>query len=72
MYRTKLTNVANKCDKKLARKCWKQSYGIMYIFEYLLYVFEAQICMFGCTKIPDIILSLLSSQKLDWTHTFDT
>ena len=29
-------------------------------------------CVFGYLKIPDIILSLVSSQKLDWTHTFGT
>ena len=44
----------------------------MYIYEYLMYVFEDQIGMFGYFKISDIILSLVSSQKLDWTHTFDT
>ena len=32
-----------------------------------MYIFENQICMF-----PDIILSLVSSQKLDWNRTFDT
>ena len=29
-------------------------------------------CMFGYLKTPDIILSLVSSQKMEWTHTFDT
>ena len=29
-------------------------------------------CMFGYLKPPDIILSLVSSRHLDWTHTFDT
>ena len=29
-------------------------------------------CMFGYLKTPDIILPLVSSRKLDWTHTFDT
>ena len=29
-------------------------------------------CIFGYLKIPDIILSLVSSQKLDWTQTFGT
>ena len=29
-------------------------------------------CMFGYLKTLDIILSLVSSRKLDWTHTFDT
>ena len=29
-------------------------------------------CTFGYLKMPDIILSLVSSQKLDWTHTFGT
>ena len=29
-------------------------------------------CIFGYLKTPDIILSLVSSRKLDWTHTFDT
>ena len=28
--------------------------------------------MFGYFKIPGVILSLGSSQKLNWTHTFDT
>ena len=27
---------------------------------------------FGYLKIPDIILSLVSLQKLDWTQTFGT
>ena len=44
----------------------------MYMFEYLMYIFEDQMRMFGYLKTPDIILSLVSSQKLDWTHTFDT
>ena len=42
------------------------------MFEYLMYIFEDQMCIFGYLKIPDIILSLVSSQKLDWTHTFGT
>ena len=42
------------------------------MFEYLMYIFEVQMCMFGYLKTPDIILSLVSSRKLDWTHTFDT
>ena len=42
------------------------------MFKYLMYIFEVQMCMFGYLKTPDIILSLVSSQKLDWTHTFDT
>ena len=29
-------------------------------------------CMFGFLKTPDVILSLVSSQKLEWTRTFDT
>ena len=29
-------------------------------------------CIFGYLKTPDIILSLVSSRKLDWTHSFDT
>ena len=29
-------------------------------------------CMFRCLKTSDIILSLVSSKKLDWTHTFGT
>ena len=28
--------------------------------------------MFGYSKTPDIMLFIVSSQKLDWTHTFDT
>ena len=44
----------------------------MYMFEYLMYIFEDQMCIFGYLKIPDIILSLVSSQKLDWTQTFGT
>ena len=44
----------------------------MYMFEYLMNIFEDQMCVFGYLKIPDIILSLVSSQKLDWTHTFGT
>ena len=28
--------------------------------------------MFGYIKIPDVILSLVSPEKLNWTHTFDT
>ena len=28
--------------------------------------------MFGYFKIPDVILTLASSQKLNWTHYFDT
>ena len=44
----------------------------MCMFEYLMYIFEVQICIFGYLKTPDIILSLVSSRKLDWTHTFDT
>ena len=42
------------------------------MFEYLMNVFEDQMCVFGYLKIPDIILCLVSSQKLDWTHTFGT
>ena len=44
----------------------------MCMFEYLMYIFEVQMCIFGYLKTPDIILSLVSSRKLDWTHTFDT
>ena len=44
----------------------------MYVFEYIMYIFEDQVCIFGYLKIPDIILSLVSSQELDWTHTFGT
>ena len=58
--------------KKLKQKCRKQSQSIKYMFEYLMYIFEDQMCMFGYLKTPDVILSLVSSQKLDWTHTFDT
>ena len=42
------------------------------MFEYLMYIFEDQMCIVGYLKIPDKILSLVSSQKLDWTHTFGT
>ena len=56
----------------LTRNCWKQSLGIMYIFEYRMYIFKNQMSMFGYFKIPDIILTLASSQKLNWTHSFDT
>ena len=42
------------------------------MFEYLMNIFEDKMCVFGYLKIPDIILSLVSSQKLDWTHTFGT
>ena len=42
------------------------------MFEYLMYIFEDQMCIFGYLKIPDIILSLVSSHKLDWTQTFGT
>ena len=42
------------------------------MFEYIMYIFEDQMCTFGYLKIPDIILSLVSSQKLDWTQTFGT
>ena len=44
----------------------------MYIFEYLMYIFKNQMGMFGYFKIPDVILTLASSQKLNWTHSFDT
>ena len=37
-----------------------------------MYIFSEQICMFGYLKTPDIMLSIVSSKKLDWTHTFDT
>ena len=40
--------------------------------KYLVYIFADQMCMFGSLKTPDISFSLVSSQKLDWTHTFDT
>ena len=33
---------------------------------------EYLMCMFGYLKTPNIMLSIVSSQKLDWTHTFDT
>ena len=42
------------------------------MLEYLMYIFSEQICMFGYLKTPDIMLSIVSSKKLDWTHTFDT
>ena len=35
-------------------------------------MFEHLMCTFGYLKTLDIILSLLSLQKLDWTRTFDT
>ena len=44
----------------------------MCMFVYLMYIFEVQMCIFGYLKTPDIILSLVSARKLDWTHTFDT
>ena len=44
----------------------------MCMFEYLMYIYEVQMCIFGYLKTPDIILPLVSSRKLDWTHTFDT
>ena len=56
----------------LTRNCWKQSLRIMYIFEYIMYIFKNQMGMFGYFKIPDVILTLASSQKLNWTHSFDT
>ena len=37
-----------------------------------MYIFKNQIGMSECFKIPDVILSLVSSQNLNWTHTFDT
>ena len=39
---------------------------------YLMCIFSEQMCMFEYLKTPDIMLSIVSSQKLDWTHTFDT
>ena len=42
------------------------------MFEYQMYAFENSMCTIGYIKIPDIILSLFFSQKLDWTHTFGT
>ena len=44
----------------------------MYMFEYIMYIFSEQMCMFEYPKTPDIMLSIVSSQQLDWTHTFDT
>ena len=44
----------------------------MYIFEYLMYIFKNQMGMFGYFKIPDVILFLVSPEKLNWTRTFDT
>ena len=38
------------------------------MLEYLMYIFSEQMCMFGYLKTPDIMLSIVSSQKLDWTH----
>ena len=42
------------------------------MLEYLMYIFSGQMCMFGYLKTSDIMLSIVSSQKLDWTHIFDT
>ena len=44
----------------------------MYRFEYLLSILKNQMSMFGYFKIPDVILSPISPEKLNWTHTFDT
>ena len=44
----------------------------VHMFEYLMYIFEGQMRMHVYLKIPEIILSLVSSQKLDWTHTTGT
>ena len=46
--------------------------NIVYVFEYLINIFKNQIDMFGYFKIPGVILPLGCSQKLNWTHTFDT
>ena len=35
----------------------------MYMFEYLMYIFEDQMSTLGYLKIPDIVL------KLDWTYS---
>ena len=32
----------------------------MYMVEYLMYIFEEQMCTFGYLEIPNIILSLVS------------
>ena len=37
-----------------------------------MYIFKNQMGMFGYLKIPDVILSLVSSQKFNWTHIFNT
>ena len=37
----------------------------MYIFEYLLYILKNQMGMFRYFKIPDVILSLVSPEKLN-------
>ena len=37
-----------------------------------MYIFKKEMDMFEYFKIPDVILSQVSSQKLNWTHTFDT
>ena len=42
------------------------------MFEYLIYIFYDKMSMFRYLKTPDIILPLVSSKKLDWTHTFGT
>ena len=42
------------------------------MLQYLMYIFLEQICMFGYLKTPDIMLSIVFSKKMDWTHTFDT
>ena len=41
----------------------KRLQSIMCKYEYLMYMFEH-------VKIPEIMLLLASSQKLDWNHTF--
>ena len=73
LYRTKLINVVNKCVKKV--KVEKSEAIVeqnVHVRVLITYIFEVQMCMFGYLKTPDIILPLVSSRKLDWTHTFDT
>ena len=73
MYRTKLINVVNKCGKKVEAEKSEAIVGQnVHVRVLNVHIFEVQMCIFGYLKTPDIILSLVSSRKLDWTHTFDT
>ena len=44
----------------------------VHVGETNVHIFEDETCMFRHLKTPDIILFLVSSQKLHWTRTFDT